>query len=170
MSRCLSSRDRSRAFTLIELLIVISIIALLIALLLPSLQSARKAAQTAECLTRNRQFFIWIDQFHTDKRWYPVNTTWGTGETAPGKDGNFCDQIQPYMADKHNQAPLSGYYVNTIADTSWNLTARRNFFLCPGMNYQPQGSADSGYIYNNFSYISWGWKLENYIVTSFYGL
>jgi len=44
-----------RAFSLIELLVVISIIALLIALLLPSLQAARDAARASLCLNNLRQ-------------------------------------------------------------------------------------------------------------------
>ena len=45
---------RSRAFALIELLVVISIIALLIALLLPALEQAREAARVLQCLANEQ--------------------------------------------------------------------------------------------------------------------
>lgn len=55
-----------RAFTLVELLVVISIIALLIALLLPALAGAREAARNTQCLSTIRQFSYIVFNYASD--------------------------------------------------------------------------------------------------------
>jgi prepilin-type N-terminal cleavage/methylation domain-containing protein len=63
---------RRRAFTLVELLVVVGIVAVLIALLMPVLASARRQANTAACLNNLRQLGMGYHRYVAEnKGWAP---------------------------------------------------------------------------------------------------
>jgi prepilin-type N-terminal cleavage/methylation domain-containing protein/prepilin-type processing-associated H-X9-DG protein len=66
--------DRKRAFTLVELLVVIGIIGVLISILMPSLTKARKQATKVACMSNLKQIFLAMQIYSTDnKAWlFPV--------------------------------------------------------------------------------------------------
>ena len=73
---------RRRAFTLVELLVVIGIIALLIAMLLPALGAARRSAREVKSLTGLRDMMLGYAMYHQEHRGavmfgYPPSTVNG---------------------------------------------------------------------------------------------
>lgn len=84
---------RRNAFTLVELLVVISIIAMLVSIMLPVLASARKSAQQTQCLSGVRQIALALNTYAIDgKGAYPTLMgtdairTWGSYSTAIAAD------------------------------------------------------------------------------------
>lgn len=109
---------RNKAFTLVELLVVISIIALLIAILLPALASAREAGRTVQCLSNTRQLLMSWHMYSDD----------------------FKDWMLPYRNDTHRITGIGGSPANTAASRYWAFMAK-DYINLPDMPNDRMGGA-----------------------------
>jgi prepilin-type N-terminal cleavage/methylation domain-containing protein/prepilin-type processing-associated H-X9-DG protein len=98
----MSRRTNRAAFTLVELLVVIGIIALLISILLPSLNKARRAANSAACLSNLRQVMLGTTMYVTDNGgWLPYVTYTPFVEEANNRR-EWYEALAPYLGYKRD--------------------------------------------------------------------
>jgi len=103
-------RQKARAFTLVELLVVIAVIAILIALLLPAVQKVREAANRASCANNLKQMVLATHNFHDTYGQLPpaigyVGTTVGTGHFF----------LLPYLEQSALYAQAAGDAANVVS-------------------------------------------------------
>jgi prepilin-type N-terminal cleavage/methylation domain-containing protein/prepilin-type processing-associated H-X9-DG protein len=96
-------RPLRSAFTLVELLVVITIIGILVALLLPAVQAAREAARMAQCQGNLKQIALGFLHHEQVNQIYPSGG-WGfmmVGDPDRGvgkkQPGAWCFSILPYI-------------------------------------------------------------------------
>jgi prepilin-type N-terminal cleavage/methylation domain-containing protein len=91
--------DGGRAFTLIELLAVISIIGVLVALTLPALGSARETTRRVKCLANLRSFGQGIAAYMNDsKDILPRVRPLHDDNASGGNDASLLDVMTVYMS------------------------------------------------------------------------
>ncbi len=118
---------RRRAFTLVELLVVIGIIALLMAMLLPGIQAIREAARRIRCQNNLHQIGIAIAAHHTAKLYFPAG--WKANDASDRPGWSWTAQVLPYI----NEFRL-GINLNSSLDLPIYDELRRQSFslyLCP---------------------------------------
>ena len=100
---------RTRAFTLVELLVVIGIIAILVALLLPALNGARKQADRTKCLAALQQmggaYFIYAGD---SKGCWPMQRMQYDSRPGPLKEKRWYDFISKYVLGPGKELNQSG--------------------------------------------------------------
>ena len=145
---------KSRAFTLVELLVVISIISLLIALLLPALAWAHKAADQVACSSNLRQLGQAVYEYSDEYDGYlPLTGTGGWygyvdwGEYSNGQYIPMWDaQLDTVMMGNQASTTLKVFACPTcIEDAGWNGTNWANGFR-PGLQAPPRTYAINSWI------------------------
>jgi prepilin-type N-terminal cleavage/methylation domain-containing protein/prepilin-type processing-associated H-X9-DG protein len=89
-----TAHRRGRAFTLVELLVVIGIIALLIAILLPALAKAKQAGNRTKCLANIRSLALAQAVYASELKGVLVEA----GDGSYDVQGSWIGLLQPYAA------------------------------------------------------------------------
>jgi prepilin-type processing-associated H-X9-DG protein len=134
-------RCRLRAFTIVELLVVIAVMGTLIALLLPAMQAARESVRRANCAANLRQIGLAILGYHSALGSFPPGNINNHAGNCPGMPepatsysthfGNWAIAILPYL----DQTPLFNRYdVHYRNESPQNQSVRETVvgsYVCP---------------------------------------
>jgi len=123
-------QSRPRAFTLVELLVVIGIIALLISILLPALAAARRSAAAVNCLSNLRQLGLATQMYLAEhKQTYPQPFLDGDLPDPAANAALWFNALDPYLA-------------RNLKDTTNTAAKNRNYTLLKQDPVYPSFSED----------------------------
>jgi prepilin-type N-terminal cleavage/methylation domain-containing protein len=155
-----------RAFTLVELLVVVAIIGVLIALLLPAIQAAREAARRAQCANNLRQLTHAIINYESNQKGFPP--------MAMSLDQDHFNAFQPGPGGwwtGHSWYSLIAPY---IGNDPWASIINLQVSWCHANNNQARRvylqlhecPSDIGLQQNEWGSSNWGRYLTNYVVNA----
>ncbi len=121
-----------RAFTVVELLVVIAVIAVVCALILPAVQRAREAARRVACKNNLHQLGVALNAYHDARQCLPSGWILETPVAGNSQNGwGWLAMLLPSM----DQGPLfNSINFNHRVENASNETARLSVvtaFLCP---------------------------------------
>ena len=136
-------RRRSSAFTLVELLVVITIIGILIALLLPAVHKAREGGPSLQCSNNLKQLALALHGYHTAYGTFPPSAVWrsATNRTAL--------ELSVATVEAGNTANLSENWVILILPQLEQMNLYKTFDLIKAIPDDTNTTTGSGAIQNN---------------------
>lgn len=127
-------RRRRTAFTLVELLVVITIIGILIALLLPAVQAAREAARRMQCTNNAKQVALAMHLYHVSASQFPPGYGYCEEPYGPGmcmQEWPWAVRLLPYIEQTALADALTASYLPAGYKSGWSVP--------PGNGMPPAG-------------------------------
>ncbi|HEX3601732.1 MAG TPA: DUF1559 domain-containing protein, partial [Lacipirellulaceae bacterium] len=134
-----------RAFTLVEVLVVIAIIGILTALLLPAVQAAREASRRVQCQNNLKQIGLALLNYEANHRSLPAgylsDVDTSGNDTGPG--WGWAALILPQMEET---AVFNSIHIDRPIEDATNTTARLSTipgYFCPTEDFRHVWTARS---------------------------
>ncbi|MFK7738290.1 MAG: DUF1559 domain-containing protein [Pirellulaceae bacterium] len=141
-------RQDRRAFTLVELLVVISIIGVLVGLLLPAVSAARESARKATCQNNLKQIGLALHNFHAAKGKLPIGCVEWRGFGAPATHRQFAwsAYLLPYLEQANLFESIDFELPFDAPENAQAASTKLSVFKCPSAPDQdsPRGPTDYG--------------------------
>ncbi len=159
-ARC-SLPSAAAAFTIVELLVVISVLAILIAILIPTLRAAAQASRTTTCLATirgaNRAIVVYTNDHNGLYPYLPERPTLDDAWDNAGVKKSYFDQFSywpramlSYLGDGRDPRPAAAY-------CPWNPGEGRFRRTPPGryINIPVDGTVPTGYYMSSAMFSNW---------------
>jgi prepilin-type N-terminal cleavage/methylation domain-containing protein len=131
-----------KAFTLVELLVVIAIIAMLLGMLLPAIQAARESARKTQCINNLKQIGLGLQNFHDTRKVFPsgyqstpggaMGTADANGDAGPGWTCLF--QILPFLEERNVQQSFNQKLPSWDPANAAAAKMRVATYICPSVS------------------------------------
>jgi prepilin-type N-terminal cleavage/methylation domain-containing protein/prepilin-type processing-associated H-X9-DG protein len=132
---------KRRAFTLLELLVVLAILGVLVGLLLPAVMKVREAASRMACTNNLEQLALAVHTYHDSQGALPRGQFLGPyGSGADSRAWSWLAQLLPYL-EQQNLAQFGGIPFRTL-QASGVLADRVPVFFCPSDTARGIGVTD----------------------------
>lgn len=130
------SQYRSEAFTLIEVLMVVSILAVLAALAFPVLGKARKVADRTECSNNLRQLSVTYLAMTSDNNGYLIPSMAGNAEVVPSSPwfsgGTWNQTMGAFLEESNPNKKLGSISCPVVLRTGVEMPGNRSTY---GLNH-----------------------------------
>lgn len=124
--------NHRRAFTLIELVVVIAIISVLISLLLPAVQAAREAARLTQCRNNLKQIGLALHNYHDTNRAFPTADPGGGSDAGSSISmASTFVAILPYLEQAATYRHYNFGLANTDPGNQAVVSQQISLFICP---------------------------------------
>jgi prepilin-type processing-associated H-X9-DG protein/prepilin-type N-terminal cleavage/methylation domain-containing protein len=126
-------RERRRAFTIVELLVVITIIAMLVAIVLPAVNSVRESAQRSACAQRQTSLALAMAAFNVRQERLPEAQNI-LGLTSLSFPSHYTQRVVAWQVVLLPYLERNDLFTNVSADRGWNdmdRNAREESWLDP---------------------------------------